>query len=401
MTSQAKQSTRQSVIPYSYEYMKTHRPSGRVTARAAKAGSVIITTTTTENRSSPDTKAKDWYENAGKRIILSNYSASTRTMTSVSGIRWVRNYRDGNYDIENGDTGAQAQSYINPVTSVNIPNLGSIIRDLETVAMNSALAEANSAEWDVATFLGEAPETIAYLGGKLQSLANLLSSKGRRRIVKRLKKPKKPGATDRWLEYRYAIMPMLYDMDDALKALNFMYRGFRTARGKANYSSSIDNTQIQYGVTHKRTVGSYECLVRAAIYSIFTEEQEARLRYGFWLPSAAWEITKMSFVVDWAIGIGDALAALRPVQYIERKATLSTRERINLETTSEYHPGNSEYALISSDASAYYSLDSYNRRVVTPQTSLPRINVNMNWKRCLDAFALSWPLIKRMLRRAR
>lgn len=359
---------------------------------------------------SPGRPGKIWFNNRGKSIILTGHKAGSQVRESVSGLKVL-------YDVVRRDSynriiWDEINSYgnlpaLNPPEMLSIPDLDARVNVLEADAHNQALAAANSSEWDLSTFFAEAPETVAYIGGRLNDAYNALRKLGApKRHTGRPKLRNKDRIGDRtgnWMEYRYAISPMAYDIQDASAALAFQTRYFRTARGSAH--DSIDNDREENMNNGIKKVINQQWSIRcmSAVYSIFSAEQERKLQTQLWLPQTAWELVKLSFVIDWFIGIGDVINALRPVTYQQRAATDSIK--IVYQSTASYdvsgctlgNASNSEglnHRVLGPNAAINYK-DSYVRSLSSTNLILPPIRAQLNWKRCVDGFSLAWPTLRR------
>lgn len=130
-------------------------------------------------------------------------------------------------------------------------------------------------------------------------------------------------------------------------------------------------------------------------------EQLRQKRFGVSVPATMWELTTLSFVVDWAIQFGDLITALTPTCADAEASAAITRVEygIDCEITGYIQRLGVDEKL-SGDIGQFarITLDSYSRSVGsgTPSFSIP-VGLQMNLKRTLDGFALSWPKIRQAL----
>lgn len=125
---------------------------------------------------------------------------------------------------------------------------------------------------------------------------------------------------DRWLEYQYGWKPLLSDVHSAVKAINDKDRSdpqrlATVVRGtaKAEQSWTSDQPTGNFGFDI-RTAARGKAEVRVRL-DILPDEDEQLLRplndLGILNPlNVAWELLPFSFVVDWAVPIGDYLSAM-------------------------------------------------------------------------------------------
>lgn len=121
-------------------------------------------------------------------------------------------------------------------------------------------------------------------------------------------------ATARWLEYRYAILPVVYDLEagfetfiDGIKTQNDSEQPWLVyAYGKQVHR--YNHNQIDYYNTYiSEGLANYKCKLWAKVDNV---ELAGTAQVGLSLTQAVWEIIPFSFVLDWAVGIGDFLEAL-------------------------------------------------------------------------------------------
>lgn len=231
--------------------------------------------------------------------------------------------------------------------------------DLITQAVTEAYSKVNLPDVDALVTLAEMRETLSFLASPFKK-ATLLTKRYvgylskyrraeegfRRRLAlyeKRLASRKgvsypKPefnapkfrvgrfeasDVSSAWLAYRYGIMPLIYEIQDYLKAYNNVAEKPQrsTARGKAElaWSTHTENAyNWYYGLREDVTTDTeFKLTVRAGV--LFTPKvttgtvEGLSAKYGLALhrvPIAAWEAVTLSFVADWFVNVGDYLNAM-------------------------------------------------------------------------------------------
>ena len=104
--------------------------------------------------------------------------------------------------------------------------------------------------------------------------------------------------------------------------------------------------------------------------------------------STAWELVPLSFVVDWFVNIGDYITALTSHSpHAQQVATLSYK-----------FEGNATYKEENTGCAVDFVFECYQRIVIDPDDVVAlQTRFDMNWKRQLDALALSWgPISERI-----
>lgn len=290
--------------------------------------------------------------------------------------------------------------------------------DESEIAQTKAWANIDVSEIQGSASLGELPETITFLRDSMKALAELLVAI-RRKDIKRLKKilGKKvslDGALDTWLQYRYAIRPLISDIMAALEALKATLEKGKRFTSRGRYSHSLPKT-VANGVSFYYTnpaiaadfLGYYadvtlatERMFRAGVLvEIDSSIDMGMAIWGIDNPiEAIWELISLSFVVDWFFNIGRCLEAafLNPgltpkiswvteYSYLYRKVVVTTNWRnsaagcsANLEAQHLKQTG--------------WLVEEYffRRRIpLAKQYSLPHINVRLSPDKILDIFAIA------------
>lgn len=309
-----------------------------------------------------------------------------------------------------------------------------------------AYASSNERGWDVLTELAELPSTIKMGVDALKALRNPLktlkkldlASKKRKRdydIVEelvqtrggpRIRKRKKwftyyewegkPASwadlsAQAWLTYRYGIMPILYSLQDISEIINKKYANkVEWETTKKREVTSINDTSVigSFGGNHSHArvpiIMRRDCqlIQRVFIKTKYNVGQLKSKQLGFNPALTAWELVPFSFVADWLVHIGDMIMALTPTCYEERAITYSEHFSCSIGYASGPLPApyvNGDYTTTVEKASLSWDAfeDSYQRDVVRDNVldfiTLP-VGLETNWKRQLDAFALSYLLIK-------
>lgn len=245
--------------------------------------------------------------------------------------------------------------------------------------VTKTVAEANSATFDLATEIGEMPETIKMiLDGVMGGIKLLLRAK--KEVRQNLSSGSVVGdAASLWMAYRYGLMPIVYSINDGLDLLEMENRKFQSFRGR------IDLPAPEFSAR------GYSCVEAPTV------ENRCFLKYGYDLESSihqglklnlvatAWELIPLSFVWDWFFQVGDYLTAMfTPGVVNQIGCTFSYR------VNGQYVFRNDKHSVINVDVDYY-------RNVIINPNSFIGINseVFISFKRSMDALSLSWLLFKK------
>lgn len=207
------------------------------------------------------------------------------------------------------------------------PNISSTLAlttgsGLRSQAENEVLLKIKDQKIDIGTALAESRQTIAHLAHTAVSLYTFISNVRKGRWSKALKaigvdkRAIRTGAAigNRWLEYRYAWLPLMSDIQGAMTELQ---RGFRneaqlfsavrvvTRNNADDYPMDLAST---YSYVEKNSIES----VKVKIYFRVSDTELNKLtQLGLLNPlQVAWEIVPFSFMLDWLLPVGDFLEAL-------------------------------------------------------------------------------------------
>jgi hypothetical protein len=196
-------------------------------------------------------------------------------------------------------------------------------------------AKVNDVIWDFGTFLGEIGETIHMLRNPFKNLSTWVS---REQKIARLARYNPKGLNylkdatpfayfiaDNWLQYRYGIMPLIYDCVSAIKAITAVFdkqslamhkKGSREKLISSTTSNigrwGIANITCEISESTKLTTETSCGIYYHQKYLEQSQKLAAILGDVYDIPSIAWELMKFSFVFDWFVNVGSWLKAIKP-----------------------------------------------------------------------------------------
>lgn len=294
--------------------------------------------------------------------------------------------------------------------------------DSELNALRAAVVSANLQTYDLLTELGEAKETAAMILQLIRAARNPL--KAYRDFVKSISDQKgldpkkaKEMIESKWMEYRYAIMPLVYSINDISKLLKEKDNIFKTDRSSRSFRVTTEPKQFpkQKGVyVYTRSVVQYR-LSAVAKSSYKPDALSSRLfdQIGINPFQTAWELVPFSFVVDWFANVGDWVLAQTSslvdvsqqrvmCQSVKAVRRVETRLFVNLtyEAQREYNPIPSgvikagPYHVHMDELMQLTESEEYNRSLFTPTDVKLQVDVYLSWKRMIDTWVLGQkPLI--------
>lgn len=317
--------------------------------------------------------------NIARRKRPANVMLAPATTYSRERSSLLRTIKYGNY-------GNQSVGTI--VSHATFPtSLGGILSDRGQYRF---LEKVKATTWNVGTFVGELPETLNWLGGTVKALWKSYKAVKRgnfrelRRILKRNKRFKRglhvevnydKWVADKWLQWRYAVQPLCYETEDVLKALaeTGLKPSFR--RVSTHVEGMADSTSSYLG--NKSFYKFYRRYRFGAVFSVNPIADNWK-RYGSLnVVETLWELTPLSFVVDWFLPIGKAIASLDAEAGVTYNSKwISTFER-------------EDHAISGPSISdGHYKRSSYSRGPNGQGVPIPRYDPHISVTRYLDIVSL-------------
>lgn len=204
--------------------------------------------------------------------------------------------------------------------------------------VNKAIAEARvklaEKRIDLGVMLGEARQTLGYLAGTVTRLVQVLllvkaALKGKmsRTSVRRAlrafgyvpRKGKAKAAAGWWLEWQYAIKPLLSDVYAAMEVVR---KGLETSDGLFSVTRTVKSPKYTKAFQNSSPGGMVEESAKCTIWGrVDPGTLRALGQVGLINPlSVLWELVPFSFVIDWLLPIGTLLessTATLGVQFVD------------------------------------------------------------------------------------
>lgn len=308
-----------------------------------------------------------------KDLSPTSYTRTAKNFSGTSG-RVTSRYKS-NPGLDLVEEGALNDTH---VVNYGFQSVGTNILDsnLEDLCILKALNKLNQRDLDLGTAWYERGKTAQLVGDLAYTAAHALDAI-RKRNWQRLRNELGldgnvldggGNVVDGYLVYRYAVMPAMKDVAGAVDSLSRLPpdQWAVTARATEKYFSRRVTT-VGEGSENPFTCSSeLERRCRAIITAIpkpLTREQDILWSLGLDNPlSTIHEVIPYSFVLDWALPIGDWLSGLNALKYYSGWNTVvsnKTEEKVAVSGASTTYNG----GIITSSASGSYSRLQFRRRV--------------------------------------
>lgn len=287
------------------------------------------------------------------------------------------------------------------------------------VALSKAWANVDISSIQALASLGELPETLHWMASLLKRMVGILDAFSRKRVIRNLQKIARNGTSvinemsDMWLELRYAVRPLVMEMQQAVEAWNaVLNKSDRfTARGFNRIDSTIETSTesialssfIGATISRKRTLSAN---FRAGVlFTIDDNVNELRSVWGLDQPvETIWELIPFSFMIDWFFSIGHTISAWTINPGLHPLASWITEEIIEetissldgcYQTSAKTSSGNlvSSVHAISSGRNTTKVITK--RRLPSPKRSiLPRFKLNLDAGKLIDLAAIGRGILR-------
>lgn len=300
------------------------------------------------------------------------------------------------------------------------PDVTSLAKWKQNYAEQSAIrayAKFSEADWDIGTELGELSETLQLLRHPLQNVVDWWHQLQRKRW--RGLNDGVDLSSSLWMQYRYGFMPLYYSVMDIIGLVN---RGIVQAdkglhKKKGTFKDKTIAPVVSYAGTGMssfnfdvKTVEEWRVRYTTNVYFTYNQQYNWSLilkQLGldpFGMPALVWELTTLSFVWDWFLGVGDWLRAITPNPSIN---TLGSCTSAKLSYTSVssmdkcyYCKGHGSYPIPAPSVTVDKKCEMLERRVGIPIPVTPVLQSRiLNLKRTLDSLSIIWGKLPRKFKR--
>lgn len=213
---------------------------------------------------------------------------------------------------------------------------------------------------------------------------------------------------DQWLQYRYGIMPLVYDAQGLIQILDSKLweweNRLKTVRATACFEESKARvTTGSFGYLGRSTASGIEtCRHKCTVIVYYVDKlhmkdaitlEQLGLSPTQW-PSLAWELLPFSFIADWGFNVGDWLKAVspHPTLTVKSSSTSYKREVVrSMEKASVYWAGAPSY--VATVPGYLHKVTELERTFGASLPVSPGLTTGgYSFKRKIDSLALTWSM---------
>lgn len=350
----------------------------------------------------------------------------------------------GEYHFETGLGAAAETGYLQYGNTTSFNKALEEFADYESLAVTRAHADVDISEMQLLATVGELPETLDWIKSlitrairitrafqskaerakilrtllysleevdgkkaiyhatrRYERFVQLLKNRAERKLLRQKHKNVTDDFSSLWLEYRYAIRPLIVDIQNALKVLDTVIKSRRlTARGReyaiGKWDESIEARQQLSVFTAVASVSVHtEESIKARAGCLYAvEESVASLAtiLGIDQPiESLYELIPFSFILDWFFSIGDLLQSWFKSSGLDILTSWVTCEIIRTETRSVkgfQFLGTNYYVVDSQGVNEFgssFSSVKLKRRLPNPPLPLlPRFDLKLSLAKIID-----------------
>lgn len=216
--------------------------------------------------------------------------------------------------------------------------LGSTVQD---DAVTQAFANIDVSEMMALATVAESGKSVQSMCAILRKVFKIARNVRKLQFMELAGELKPKEVAERWMEARYALRPLIYDVKGLALALE-KNRGYarRTFRGYAEESETAIDTWTKHQHTNyvysdcPRTIVK-TVSARAGVLCDVSITDITAFGLDLWIETA-WELVPFSFIIDWFVSVGDWIAAHTPNAGVTQRASWVT---LKTETTRTVNSG--------------------------------------------------------------
>lgn len=269
-------------------------------------------------------------------------------------------------------------------TSVLRPEWRLYREDVEAYSpgANKALLQEAAAK-----IYSEGHDTLTFIA-ELADVRKMFYQVGKSLLTRSFMKIDLDKVTSRWLATRYGWRTLIYDLEDLSKALSNLSekRTRYSKKAKRMYSTSATDV-TDFVKTHYTHTATYTDTVKVSLVGAMTADCTIP-KFQFNPLQTGWELIPFSFVIDWFVSVGKALAVM---SYLSADVDYVSSCGLRIDVTRSYNreiTDTGQYFIEGYDWQTATCTAYVERRLAYPVPYLPQFNVKLNNFKILDLIAL-------------
>lgn len=213
-----------------------------------------------------------------------------------------------------------------------------------------------------------------------------------------------------WLEVRYGLLPIYYDVLGYTEAVQNHGKRRRVrftsyADGSVTVTPVVENSTTSYYTEQKSTSRHVTRVIRAGcLVEPSAANVEAAYSLGIGrIASSAWELVPFSFIVDWFLNTSKLIAAHEGrfnvnvlASWTTVSTTVSSSWAMTTTGTDRIISGKRHLGIMTRNYSAAETYTRVDREANPSIPVLPQVEIRLNWKKALDIVAIGTLLLTKL-----
>lgn len=247
--------------------------------------------------------------------------------------------------------------------------------------VQKAAASIYQKGWDCLTFIGELKDTISMFASLLERFIRVLR-----------KQPTKGSPYSAWLEWRYGWRTLLMDIENFVEVTtSFDETKERYRKASKDKTTKVDQS---YNVSNDGRLEVTQILRTELTYEVVGRVIAEIIppRFACNPLTTSWELVKLSFVIDWFIGVGQSLCAMSFL-FLQKHYYSSVGALLTIKATRQLSVKGINGWTGSISQPSWISSATYKVREPVPVPLLPRIWIKLDVSKILDLLSLLTQLL--------
>lgn len=217
---------------------------------------------------------------------------------------------------------AHHEPYVDTIDVENLKRLSASKCYAKLVASSAqlwvSLAEADKSISTIKSVLYKVSKLLRHVKNKNIAITNALYYAKRPREIRKLTRE----LSDLWLEFRFGVRPLVYDVVNIIEAIQkspaSKRRTFVANEGDTTQKMDTSTKDQTFGYCYTTTEYNTTALCSVNVKTYILAEAQIELgglEFGLaQILGTAWELIPLSFVIDWFWNVGQVLLSWEPIQ---------------------------------------------------------------------------------------
>jgi hypothetical protein len=280
----------------------------------------------------------------------------------------------------------------------DVPDIN--IEIMKNQAINQAYANVELSEAAILATLGELDETIKFIVSSGRRLLKIYRDIRKLRLKALAKQFSAKELADRYMEYRYAIRPLVMDVEMSLRALSNMDKDLKGQKLRQTFRSRFTDSDVNVQASEVAPFSTYwigwnwsgQSHIDVTVSGGVLTDIEFISNLNIWgadqFIETVWELIPFSFIIDWFFNVGTTLAAWTPeagVKTLTSWVTVDKTVTCTRKVDSAFGKGYYDHESVSDSGGSISLINrEYTRIPNFSRSLLPNFHLNLDALKIVD-----------------